>query len=218
MSIEMLHKNITIQKNYIIDLCDNQVNVIEDDNKKWYCGGDICKILHLKCARSSIRTVPKVNKNKFIFKLKNGSGGRQTTTFIDDEGMVWLVKNTRSINAEKLANEIGISCKIRFTPFETTSLTQIMECFAGENMVHQFSVNNFRIDLYFVDYKLAIECDEPEHYYGSKPQKDKEREEKIKEKLNCEFIRFNPCSTDFKMTSVLNMIFKHIKNYNTSKK
>ena len=30
----------------------------------------------------------------------------------------------------------------------------------------QYKCNNYRIDLYFIDYKLAIECDELQHNHN----------------------------------------------------
>ena len=38
-----------------------------------------------------------------------------------------------------------------------------METFEGENMETQYSVLTYRVDLYFHDYKLAIEVDEKGH-------------------------------------------------------
>ena len=38
-----------------------------------------------------------------------------------------------------------------------------MSSFEGENMQTQYNVLSYRIDLYFHDYKLAIEIDENEH-------------------------------------------------------
>ena len=43
---------------------------------------------------------------------------------------------------------------------EQSVLTKIMSSFEGENMQTQYNVLSFRIDLYFYDYKLAIEIDE----------------------------------------------------------
>ena len=39
---------------------------------------------------------------------------------------------------------------------ESSVLRSIMETFQGKNMETQYSVLNYRLDLYFHDYKLAI--------------------------------------------------------------
>ena len=46
---------------------------------------------------------------------------------------------------------------------EQDVLSQIMQAFRGEEMIHQFGDGKYRIDLYSPKYKLAIECDELDH-------------------------------------------------------
>ena len=46
---------------------------------------------------------------------------------------------------------------------EQSVLKSIMETFEGENMETQYSVLTYRVDLYFHEYKLAIEVDEKGH-------------------------------------------------------
>ncbi len=51
----------------------------------------------------------------------------------------------------------------------------------------QYKVLNYRVDVYFESLNLCIEFDEPHH--AEKIEEDKEREEKIKKHLGCEFLR-----------------------------
>ena len=46
---------------------------------------------------------------------------------------------------------------------EQTVISAIKDAFEGENMQTQYSVLGYRIDLYFHEYKLAIEVDELGH-------------------------------------------------------
>ena len=57
-----------------------------------------------------------------------------------------------------------MDCKVRrhFVK-ELLVLTKIMSSFEGENMQTQYNVLGYKIDLYFHDYKLAIEIDENGH-------------------------------------------------------
>ena len=48
---------------------------------------------------------------------------------------------------------------------EQSILKSVMDAFEGENMQTQYSVLGYKIDLYFHDYKLAIEVDEKGHKY-----------------------------------------------------
>ena len=46
---------------------------------------------------------------------------------------------------------------------EHNASSQISQAFNGEEMIHQFGVEKYRIDLYLPRYILAIECDEFDH-------------------------------------------------------
>jgi len=59
------------------------------------------------------------------------------------------------------------------------------------------------------DLKIAIECDEYGHIRRSNKDEGV-REKLIKEKLGCEFLRFNPNEIDFNIGSVINEIFKRL--------
>ena len=76
-------------------------------------------------------------------------------------------------------------------------------------MKRQFSIESYRIDLYFSEHKLAIECDKNDH-------KDRDinyeivRQKLIEDQLNCKFIRCNPDAKDFTIEKILNKIFQYI--------
>ena len=76
----------------------------------------------------------------------------------------------------------------------------------------QKAVNNFRIDLYLPDQRLAIEIDEFNHK-DRDDHYEKERERIIIECLNCCFIRIDPDNKDFKLSTCLGQITREtIKN------
>ena len=74
---------------------------------------------------------------------------------------------------------------------EQSVLISVMDAFKGENMQTQYSVLAYRINLYFHDYKLPEEVDEEGHKNRNIDHEIK-RQEAIKEKLDCVFIRINP--------------------------
>ena len=77
-----------------------------------------------------------------------------------------------------------------------------MQAFTGEEMIHQFGVGKYRIDLYFLKYKLAIEVDE----FGHRDRDigyEVEREKCIAKLLNCSFARFNPDAKEFCILEVV---------------
>ena len=93
---------------------------------------------------------------------------------------------------------------------EQDILRQIMQAFTGEEMIHQFGVGKYRIDLYFLKYKLAIEVDE----FGHRDRDigyEVEREKCLAKLLNCSFARFNPDAKEFCILEVVKKIFVQIK-------
>ena len=65
----------------------------------------------------------------------------------------------------------------------------------------------YRIDLYFPDYRLAIEIDEFGHCDRCIEYK-KERERILKKEFNCVIIRVSP--EDFNILKAINKINRHI--------
>ena len=61
-----------------------------------------------------------------------------------------------------------------------------MYAFEGENMQIQYSVLGYKIDIYFHDYKLAIEVDEKSHKDRNIDHEIK-RQKALEKKLGCEF-------------------------------
>ena len=72
----------------------------------------------------------------------------------------------------------------------------VMKAFQGELIECQYRVGKYRIDMYFVEHKVAVECDE--HAHASYNQ-DKEamRTTFITDALQCKWIRYNPYDRDF---------------------
>ena len=74
--------------------------------------------------------------------------------------------------------------------------TKILSSFEGENMQTQNNVLSYRIDLYFHDYKLAIESDENGHSDRNIDYEIK-RQNVIEQELGCKFIRIDLDKEDF---------------------
>ena len=74
------------------------------------------------------------------------------------------------------------------------------------NFERNKQVDNYRVDCFFPDLKIALECDEYDHKNYDK-SKEETRELHISKKLNCTFVRYNPHQENF---SILNVIRKGI--------
>ena len=89
-------------------------------------------------------------------------------------------------------------------------LESINDAFAGENMQTQYNVLGYKIDIYFHEYKLAIEVDELGHN-GKNIGYQIQRQKAIEKELGCVFIRINPDEEIFNISKAINEIHRHIK-------
>ena len=95
---------------------------------------------------------------------------------------------------------------------EQTIINSIKDTFEGENIQTQYSVLGYRIDLYFHEYKLAIEVDELGHT-NRNINNEIERQKALEKELNCKFIRINPDEKDFNIFKKISKIHRHIKEF-----
>ena len=93
---------------------------------------------------------------------------------------------------------------------EQKILNSIKDTFEGENMQTQYRVLGYRTDLYFHEYKLAIEVDELGHT-NRNINNEIERQKALEKELNCVFIRINPDEKDFNIFKEISKIQRHVK-------
>ena len=94
---------------------------------------------------------------------------------------------------------------------EQTIINSVKDMFEGENIQTQYSVLGYRIDLYFHEYKLAIEVDELGHA-DRNINNEIERQKALKKELNYVFIRINPQEKDFNIFKPINEVYRNIDN------
>ncbi|SRR5258707_1045318 len=92
---------------------------------------------------------------------------------------------------------------------EQKTLEKIKRAFKHLKSVEQYKIGHYRIDLYFPEKRVAVECDESGHRYYP-PEEERSRQGYIEQKLKCTFIRYNPNSTDFHIGDVINKIMEVI--------
>ena len=86
------------------------------------------------------------------------------TVLLKEAGVLEIVTKSRKPQALELAKALGINIhKQNFLSKEQETISVIMQVFKGIKMIDQYTVDNYRIDLYFPKHKLAIECDEFDH-------------------------------------------------------
>ena len=88
--------------------------------------------------------------------------------------------------------------------------TVLKDAFEGEDMQTQCSVLGYRIDLYFLKYKFAIEVDELGHA-DRNLSNETERQKALEKELDCLVIKINPDGKNFNIFKEINKIHRHIK-------
>ena len=181
--------------------CDIQIN--ESKPYTLYCANDIGKILDVSNIRMCVINFENVQK------CKKTNGGTQKVTYITYDTLIKILVKSRKNAAIEFAKRINLDVLTKYCiAIETDIIECILTTFDGNVMETQYNVDNYRIDLYFVEYNLAIECDERHH--ANNKINDDVRQFYIQTKLGCRFIRFRPHDKDFNLFQLLNDIYIHL--------
>lgn len=141
---------------------------------------------------------------------RNNHGGHNKINYMLTEEAYDLFKNSFNFR-NRYITEISETSKVKIFSMciENQTIGFIENTFKDLfKMKKQYIIGNYRIDLFFIDYKLAIECDENNHSDRNKLC-EKEREEFIISQGN-QIIRFNPNENNFDISNVINKIIKVI--------
>ena len=169
-----------------------------------YRANDIANALKLINIRSITRTYDFSEK---CCQKTPTKGGNQLVCHLTHKGLEKLLSASRSSESMKMTELLGMELARKWFPcIELDVITNLLHAFRCENVCRQFACEKCRIDLYFIDHKIAVECDELHHMSESNKIKDEMRETRLKQKLNCEFIRFNPFDPQFNVFELIGKI------------
>jgi very-short-patch-repair endonuclease len=197
-----------------------RVRVVELPTCIWFCGKDIAKILGYGNSREALKKHVDDNDRSPIGEILTTSDSNiynkkvLITTYINKRGISTLISRSRTITNKEpllkwLRDNFDISyCVVKKLYREEQYISNIIDAFSHLETVKQYSVGSYRIDLYFPEHNLAIECDEFGHA-DRDAYCEQERELYIRDNLGCEFIRFNPDSKKFNIFKVINRILQH---------
>ena len=202
-----------------------QLRVFGTHDTPYFVAKDIAKMLGYTNTREAINDhidlEDKITciefKKKYPNNVKMQSGIiHPHTILINQRGLQCLIQYGRKHSKELLEwyeTNFQVKCNvIKRLSKEEEYIKYILESFDGEYMIRQFPVNNYRVDLYFPEYRLAIECDENGH--SDRDQTSEEtREMCIEDELKCSFIRFNPDDNQFNIFQIINKIYNYINTY-----
>lgn len=189
---------------------DKQIEIVINDKTKEYLfkASDIGKIIGMTNIRVLIKDFDITEK---VAHIMDTNGGPQKVNFLTKKGLKKVICNSRKPNAIDIAKELNIEINdIFYIPFETSLIKFIKEVYKNEMIIDQFYIDPYKIDLYFPKYKLAIECDE--YFHCFQKEDDIKREEYIKEKLNCTFIRYKQDKNNKNLSKLIYEINQFIYN------
>lgn len=172
-----------------------------------YYANDFKKILNIA---DMTRMICGYSDDKKYKKKGKTNGGIQNKLYLNYYGIIQLLTTCRKIESVNFCSILNLNLKSNYyTCIEFDTIKCILDAFKDEIMISQYKVKNYHIDLYFLNYKLAIECDE----YHTNIKGDIKRENEIKDILNCTFIRYKPYDKNFNIFLLINEIYKSILKY-----
>jgi very-short-patch-repair endonuclease len=137
-------------------------------------------------------------------------GGHNRIIYLLREDIYNLLKNTYNMRNRYIVDiNDNIKCVNIGMCIENQTIGFIENSFKGiTDIKRQYIMGKYRLDMYFVEYKLAIECDENDHADRNETY-ELERQAYIIAQGN-QIIRFNPNEQNFDLSNVLNAIYKVI--------
>jgi len=131
-------------------------------------------------------------------------GGHNKIIYMLTEDAFELLKNSFNLRNRYIVN---LSDNVKYINnismcIESQTIGFIENAYSGTlNVKRQYIFGKYRVDLYFIDYKLVIECDENNHD-DRDPIEEKVRENYIIS-LGNTIIRFNPNQSEFDLSNVM---------------
>jgi len=149
-----------------------------------------------------------IDKTPYIKDPINARGGHNYKNYMLTEYTFELLKNSYNLRNKYITNiSENVKCINIGMCIENQTIGFIENSFQGViDTKRQYIFDKYKVDLYFPEYKLVIECDENNH------DDRNQNEEKIREEyilsLGNSMIRFNPNDSKFELSIVLREINK----------
>ena len=148
-----------------VQIGDKLVRCLDIDNVRWYCCKDIAISLGYKSPGQAIRIhiddefIKTMRELSPTIKLLANDGSKK---FTFSDGLQQLIIKSQLPDAINIAKDFGIDVHKKFLRKEIEIVGFVQEFLTslGIPFCFQYSVNQYKIDLYLPNHKLAIEIDE----------------------------------------------------------
>lgn len=145
-------------------------------------------------------------------KAQQGVGAKREYYITYDCLCDIIHRSSKTPNLKPILDIIGNNNVVLKNRAEIEFIETLKEIFSPLNIAikEQYLVESYRIDAYIEKYNIAIEFDETYHNYQK--DKDEEREQFIKNQLNCTFVRCSDKnSINYNIGLVIKQIFENIE-------
>lgn len=181
----------------------------------------VCDVRDLSDRVSEMFDITHVNAYRVLMKLLSDNF---------NEGEHYYLKSGANDNRRRYKLMNGVTWKLsgiylKWRSHEThrvgnVTISKIQNAYKDVASKREFSVRTddhaYRVDLYFRDYRIAVECDEKGHR-NRYTVYERARQDAITEKLRCTFVRYNPHSPNFDIGNVIREIGALIDKANADK-
>jgi very-short-patch-repair endonuclease len=173
----------------------------------------VCKQTR-ETARSTWKNLfNKHQKEIIMFRLRYARFGKKKKTLVfPNEYTSDLVKlllpgaRLPVAKKQKILKDFGLNHETILRSFVEEDIHEkLRKALAQYKSTPQFPVLNYRIDLYFPDQKLAVECDEHDHKKYNNKNEEK-RTKDITAELGNSWIRYDPYDKDFDIFCLIHTI------------
>ena len=185
-----------------------------------YCNERGVRVVDGKVALSDVNTILKLkNIRQCVRGLDvdvlqcSTPGGPRNMSFVDAPTVRIIVSKMRYSVDPALyeALDMRFEKQTIFYPSDECKCIEFIEsAFEGEQMLRQHVIGRFRVDLFFPEYKLAVEIDEPHH--RRRVAEDAARQQELVHLGACTLIRCDTTKPGA-LAKCCNSIFKHIMGF-----
>lgn len=208
--------------------------VLSYDNELFYSSIDILKIFkYIVHKESTLDILNIVNKEdrftikelqiKYTYPNSDFDPNQALITSLNKEEIKHVYVNNHGLrtlisymikpipaNFINVCAALNINIYKKYSKSEEESIKSLIKVFKYHNYKLQYFVKGYILDIYFKDYKLAVECITNDPLYYNK-EDEMERELIIKKELDCSFIRYNIKDTRFDIFELISKILLFIK-------
>lgn len=186
---------------------------------EYFVGYEVITLMGYKNIAQTLKAVSRANQLKFSdYPGVKDPPLDPRTVLITRDGACEILHKTRKPLTPDLHHffeQFGITTtNTRSLSKEQKNLSFVTNIFKTEITIPQYPIDNgrYKLDLYFPDYKIIVECDENGH--GDRcPASEREREEYVNTELGISmdnWVRFDPDEKDFNISTTIGQIYMKI--------